>query len=363
MSDIKKVPLSLSRNYVRNWGVVQGVRELIANALDQEDYDIFCDGGISIHSYGGTIPENYLLLGNGSKTESTDSIGQFNEGLKIALLVLCREGVEVIIQNGKDKWVPTLEHSEIYNTECLHINIESDYYQNEDCVKIEIQDLDDELIEEIEQNTLAMQGNYEKHTTPHGDILLNEEHKGKIYVGGLFVDNFKSDYGFDFPPTEFALDRDRKSLKPFDIKWQTQYLWEYVSKQEDEDLAKQILEGIDNKDESFEYASVSCTNSLKKEAENLYNDKYSGKVVVSTYDEYKENKEVGNNVELVNNSKLVNIIHQTDCYKTFSLNINKVENKTIEDILFEYKEKWESDMTSDMLYDFEDMADEIHKKL
>lgn len=363
MSNIKKVPLSLSRNYVRNWTVQSAIRELIANALDQGDYDFDCNYGLSINSYGGTIPEETLLLGNGSKTDGDNNIGQFNEGYKIALLVLCREGVSVEIQNGLDKWTPSIEYSVLYNTECLHVTIEYGYYDEDDCVKIELSDLDSGVIAEVEANTLVMQGDYEKHETPYGDILLGEEHKGRIFVGGLFVDNFKSDYGFDFPPSEFPLDRDRKSLKPFDIQWKTQYLWEHVSKEDSEEVAEEIIKGITRKDDSFQYADVKATNSIKKAAETLYNEQYSGKLVVSSYDEYKEEKAAGNDVELVNNDKLVRIIQQTDCYKTFSLGVNKVEKKSIEDLLDDFKDKWQDEMSSEMFYAYEDMVELINKQL
>jgi len=359
----KKIPLSLARDYVSHWSIENAIRELIQNALDMSRYDISSDRNLTITSYGGTLDENTLLMGNSSKRDDPNSRGKFGDGYKSALLVLCREGIDVVIRNGGDKWIPSLEYSELYNTECLHITIEYGVYDKEDTVEYILDDLDYYIIENVKGNTLQMQEDYHHHETPYGTILFEPEHKGKIFVGGLYISDFKSEYGYDFPPETFPLDRDRKSLNPFDIEWKCQDIFEHYSSEDSEDIAEVVLKAIDTKDDGIKYATVKPTNSLKNAAETLYNDRYSGKLVVSSYDEYCEQKEAGNPVELVNNDKLVRIITQTDAYQTFSLKQNTVEKKSIQDLLYEFKEKWEGEMSTDMVYDFEDMESAIYKQL
>lgn len=353
-----KIPLSLSRNYVCDWTVENAVRELLQNAKDTDNYEIYFDYGLRINSYGGTIPQSYLLLGEGSKTRGGKTLGGCNEGLKLAMLVLCREGITLTMYNGNEKWTPTIEYNDMYKADCLHVEVSE--CDDVGGVEIYLEDLDDRLLENIRDNTLFMQEDYNKHVTDSGEILLDEQHKGKIFVGGLFVDNYKSDYGFNFNPENFPLDRDRRSLRPFDIEWQTQYMWDEV--QSRDEAAEDVLGAIVRRDESFNYAHVTnLSDNLKNKVEDLYKEKYCGKLVVSSMEEYEDEKKAGNDVEYVTNEKLVRIIHQTDSYQSFKVSCNEVEKKSAEDIIYDFKEKWGDDMSSDMYFDFEIMEEQLRK--
>ncbi len=69
---------------------MRGLCELIANALD-EDLQArvgWADGVLTIADDGPGIPEEGLILGYSSKT--TQQIGQFGEGKKLAMLILAR---------------------------------------------------------------------------------------------------------------------------------------------------------------------------------------------------------------------------------------------------------------------------------
>jgi len=80
----------ISPDYVKSWTPVRALCELIANALD-EDRDAtvaWSDGVLTIADNGPGIPEEGLILGYSTKT--TQQIGQFGEGKKLACLVLAR---------------------------------------------------------------------------------------------------------------------------------------------------------------------------------------------------------------------------------------------------------------------------------
>jgi len=80
----------ISPDYVKSWTPVRALCELIANALD-EDRDAtvaWADGALTIADDGPGIPEEGLILGYSTKT--TQQIGQFGEGKKLACLVLAR---------------------------------------------------------------------------------------------------------------------------------------------------------------------------------------------------------------------------------------------------------------------------------
>lgn len=139
-------------------------------------------------------------------------------------MILAREGIDIEFQNGNNIWTPFFEYNTDFKQECLHIGVEEASSESEG-VEIIIKGLHSSQVKKITENTLFLQEGYSKYETSYGDVLKDDVHSGKIYVGGLFVCNFKSKYGFNFNPEDFPLDRDRRSLQPFDIEWQTKSMW------------------------------------------------------------------------------------------------------------------------------------------
>jgi hypothetical protein len=80
----------ISPDYVTSWTPVRGLCELIANALDEDPHARvgWADGVLSITDDGPGIPEEGLILGYSQKT--SEQIGQFGEGKKLAMLILAR---------------------------------------------------------------------------------------------------------------------------------------------------------------------------------------------------------------------------------------------------------------------------------
>ncbi|MCI5552879.1 MAG: hypothetical protein MR388_03485 [Tenericutes bacterium] len=218
---MKKYELSLSRNYVSSWGVEEAIRELLQNAKDSDGEEkILIDseeGLITIINKNTSIPSSTLLLGNTSKKDDLDKIGQFGEGYKLALLVLLREGKEVLIHNGDKLWIPNFEYSETFECEVLCINETND--SGKDLI-FEISGFDNHELHELQNQFLGINGKtYNAIETSYGQILTDPQFKGKIFVDGLPVyedDNF--DYGYNFKPCYVSLDRDRKSINIYELK-------------------------------------------------------------------------------------------------------------------------------------------------
>ncbi|GAA2617324.1 ATP-binding protein [Paractinoplanes durhamensis] len=80
----------ISPDYVKSWTPVRALCELIANALDEDPNArvSWADGALTIADDGPGIPEEGLVLGHSAKT--SQQIGQFGEGKKLAALVLAR---------------------------------------------------------------------------------------------------------------------------------------------------------------------------------------------------------------------------------------------------------------------------------
>lgn len=363
----KVLPTCLTRNYVSSWGVVEACRELIQNALDTDDYEFERSyGEIVIKSYGGTIDTKNLLLGVGSKQNNATSRGGFSEGLLLALLILARENVGIKFINGDKQWTPTFDYNSDFNCETLFI-VEEESDEDFDGVCITL-DLSYKDAEKVEENTLHMQSDYDKFETDEGTILLDEQHSGRIYVGGLFVTTFQSEYGFDFKPEDFKLDRDRRSLNPFDIQWQIRQLINMMDEDEiTDELSDRIVESIERQDRSMTYLddnNLKSNEKFVKSAEKVYNEKYSGKLVVSDYEEARKLEKAGNdNVVYVNNSNLVTLIQKSESYQTVVIGKVEPEHKELEDLLEEFNDNFSSEMSDEMYEAWEELQERIKTEL
>lgn len=234
------IELSLSRNYVKHWSWKEAIRELVQNALDCEDHSIVSTygGQLIIRTKNGAISRTSLLLGESGKSEDGDTIGHFGEGLKLALLILAREGYDVTVVSGKDIWTPFLEHSEKFQTECLHIKIEEDSEAEDDVVEIRVSTLTSEQMEFIDnmyihdslfdQAIMEFEGNrvYEPFVL-HGAEEEDDDLPARVYVGGLYVCDLPHGwrYSYDLRPGRVKLDRDRKTVGTWDMCWEVARLY------------------------------------------------------------------------------------------------------------------------------------------
>jgi hypothetical protein len=225
MNDLFTLPIS--PKYVSHWGVWEGIRELIQNALDQQARDPDCvvliEHFVDIvrisTSTGRLLPET-LLLGNTTKSEDPSQRGKFGEGYKLALLVLTRAGHPVTIHNGDVKWRPEIEFNEQFNSDVLNVHVE-DYEDGEEPVTgvdIHIHGITEEQWRLVELNRYG-DGSFD-------EILHEPEQKGRVYVGGLFVSHNQTlKCGYAFRPGTVMLDRDRGMVDGFDLEYQTSRLW------------------------------------------------------------------------------------------------------------------------------------------
>ena len=102
-----KLLTTISENYVADWGLFEGIRELVQNGLDARDkgfrFDIIYrreQEELLIYNDGTSITRANLLLGNTSKRGDETQRGMYGEGFKIAILALIRCGKKVEISNG-----------------------------------------------------------------------------------------------------------------------------------------------------------------------------------------------------------------------------------------------------------------------
>lgn len=281
-----KFELSLAKNYVADWNYVDAVREIFQNALDQqhlsEDNDMFIDYDkeeevLRIGNKTSVLDKRSLLLGATTKDDDDGLIGQFGEGYKIATLVLTREEHKVVFYNygAKEIWRPRFVRSTRYGGEdILTFFTEKKSIWNKvpnNHLVVEINNITGEQYEKIKESNLHLQDVGDVYETKQGRILREDRYKGQVYVNGLFVCDYKDyEFGYDFKPKYLELDRDRKLVSDFSLRWLSSGMWNQVK---DDSLRGVILDLIAEGSADVEFITSNGFGGAMG-SENMANEAY-----------------------------------------------------------------------------------------
>lgn len=225
-----KLQYQITSDYVRDWSVRDGIRELVANAIDGE----ITTGGkfeakhdakknvLSLINRDTKVDAKALYFGGTSKYGDDRLIGQYGEGLKIAMLVLARAGLKLVIRNGDEIWQPAIEPDKL-GFDVLTLNIKKGSAENVD-FKVEIHDVNTDAWHEIQDMFLALRKPTKVDKTRCGEVIRDADFVGKIFVKGVFCTtrpNFTTGYNF------FNLDigRDRRIPSSWDMDYQIGQIW------------------------------------------------------------------------------------------------------------------------------------------
>lgn len=305
--------LSLTRDYVSGWGMVEAVRELIQNAIDSPSPFVYeftseDDGSttLRLQSEQSTLSPQTLLLGRTTKAEDDGAIGSFGEGYKIALLVLTRLGYRVVLHNGAVDWAPAFRVSRTFDMEVLAIR-ETTAARKSSGLNVMIYGLSQQDVAAIVDSCLMMQNNIgQVKTTTKGDILL--ERPGRLYVGGLFICETETHYGYNVKPSHIRLERDRRTVSTFDLFDVTRDMW-YETKEFDH-----IAKMIDQQVPDMRYAEFSAPDMVREACYQLFRQQNPGAVVAASQTELKQLVSQGMTKVVVVNSGMYSAVSRAPSY-------------------------------------------------
>jgi hypothetical protein len=228
---MSKLELSINVKYLPSWGAWEGIRELVQNGKDAEtEFDAplkvtHYNSTLRIENEGATLSREALLFGTSSKTDRSDMIGKFGEGLKLGVLALVRGGRQVKIRTGGEVWSAAISRSEKYDADVLCFDIRGG---NEDKKRVRVEI---ENVTEVDWNGLKERFLFlgklkkdERVETNRGDLLLSDRFKGKVYVKGIYVQGDpRLSCGYNF--SNLDVDRDRKMVSSWDLQWECSAIW------------------------------------------------------------------------------------------------------------------------------------------
>lgn len=180
-----------------NWSVADAVREIIANAIDEQiltktkEIEIYKEEGIwHIRDYGrGISIENFTQNENEEKIKHPNLIGKFGVGLKDALATFNRHELEIKIISAKGiykiKQIPKAGFEDIIT---LHVIMNQQLNSKFVGTDFQIENCKDEDINNAKKMFLKFNNENVIEKTIYGEILeKNYNDTGVIYINGVRV--------------------------------------------------------------------------------------------------------------------------------------------------------------------------------
>ena len=224
--EVKKFDLNIEK-ILEDWEVYHAIREIIANAIDEqiltntEPIKIWKDeeGRWHIRDFGrGLRYEHLTQKENDEKLRNPHVIGKFGIGLKDALATFDRHGVKVVI---KSKYGDiTIGKSQKYGFEditTLHAFIHPPSDPNFIGTEFILEGVTDEDVKKAKDLFLIFSGERIIEKTPYGEVLEKKGNTARIYINGVKVaeeDNFLFSYNITSLTKKIrqALNRERTNV-------------------------------------------------------------------------------------------------------------------------------------------------------
>ncbi|SIT94660.1 ATP-binding protein [Pontibacter indicus] len=223
---MKKFDLNIEK-ILENWDLKHAVREVIANAIDEQhltnsnEIQIFKDqqGAWHIRDFGrGLRYEHFTQKENDEKLSTDGIIGKFGIGLKDALATFERKGISVkILSRHGDITLGKSQKSGFDDLVTLHAYISDPSIPSlvgTDFVLYQIFDSDINLAKQ-----LFLKFNQEQvvENTKYGQVLQKSGSQGNIYINGVLVateDNFLFSYNITLLNSAIkkAINRERANV-------------------------------------------------------------------------------------------------------------------------------------------------------
>ena len=324
-----KFQLSISDAYVKDWGITEGVRELIQNAKDaeQDGYPMTVTherDRLTITNQGARLDRRVLLLGVTSKSDGNYR-GHFGEGLKLGALALTRAGRPLAMINDDETWSFNLEDSEAFGVPVLTVRTRK-LPQPTGTFTVQLPMTEEEW-RQIRRNFRFLGDSGTVIDAGSTIILEDPEEIGRCYVKGILVET-KDDLqvGYDFLCAE--TDRDRRMVNTFYFTYFASRAWAQALTQGDIGADRFLdLLGCDGPD-------------VRELAQPYLDDDY----VLAVADEFhrrhgKRAIPVENSAEalqaghygrvgVVSNGKVIDFFSARDCTKAMCLTVLRDQQRT-----------------------------------
>lgn len=231
----------MTADYRKEWGVLDAIRELVQNCMDNSHCNstfVFEGSALKITTHGYTLPNEVFALGESQK--EANSRGGFGEGFKLAMLVLKRLGKNPLIVTGKSVYTATFEDSGL-GVDTFHLT-ETSAANPFNGTMFKLGPLTAEEIVDLKHKLPILDGKPLPEVAKGGTNLI-EARPGEIFVGGLYVcskGSFK--YGYDFCQSRVTLGCDRQIADMHGLTWETSRFWASQTAKKADEILNMLTE-------------------------------------------------------------------------------------------------------------------------
>jgi len=222
---MKKFDLNIEK-ILENWETFHAIRELIANALDEQlltntkEVEILKSGNFwIIRDFGRGLKYTHLTQNeNQEKLLNNSVIGKFGIGLKDALATFDRKGIKVIAKSKHSQISIAKSEKEGFNDLLtLHAIIEDPIETTFIGTEFKLIGVSDNDIEEAKNLFLKFSGERVIESTKQGQVVKKKGKSGNIYINGVKVaeeENFLFSYNITVLNASIkkALNRERTNV-------------------------------------------------------------------------------------------------------------------------------------------------------
>ncbi len=192
---MKKFDLNIEK-ILENWETFHAIRELIANALDEQlitntkEVEIFKLGDTwKIRDFGRGLKYTHLTQNeNQEKLSNPHVIGKFGIGLKDALATFDRKGIKVVAKSKHSKITIVKSEKEGFkDLLTLHAIIDAPQDTSFMGTEFELVGINDNDINEAKKLFLKFSGEKTMEITKQGQVVRKNSKFGNIYINGVKV--------------------------------------------------------------------------------------------------------------------------------------------------------------------------------
>ena len=244
----QRLTYPISPEYVKNWTSERALAELIANAIDEDPNFLmeWSDGVLTIEDSAHGIGDHGLMLG--LSTKDNTQIGQWGEGLNIALLVLVRDrkigkicvetvgySFSPILVRQRLVSIGTLDEKEL--PQMLAIDITPNERHMGTRITIECPEA---LANKARGRFLHFTPNYAP--PPQWGRVIGDGQPGRVYIGGVLVaDKRKLIFSYDFS-LEQAKSMQNRDRTVVDAQAQDRLIYQALEHLDDPELLQRWVE-------------------------------------------------------------------------------------------------------------------------
>jgi hypothetical protein len=301
-----RIPLTIDPGYCEAWGYPEGIRELIQNAKDGEEFDgcpmhiehLPRTSKLVISNKGAKIaPSTLLLLGRTSKQGGVQR-GKFGEGFVLGVLALIRAEHPVTIYNGDEVWraeIATPDEGHPFEGQKLLVFNTRKLPSPRDAFTIEVENVSKEVWAETRKLFLFVAPPKPSEIAKvHGNtVLFGTEYSGMVFARGIYV-NRVPDLEFGYDLENLQLDRDRRLVDEYDLRWKLGELWNEAHSQDPEKSAARIYRmAKESKSEVKSLQHRADDRLVKALREEFEKEHGVGTVAVESMSDSKELEQLG----------------------------------------------------------------------